>query len=83
MVFSFDLYMGVVLLKSVVKFCKANDLDELEIVKKKLQAHFPILEDDCLGNCGQCYLEGFVLFEGEFIVVTSFEELLNRLREDA
>ncbi|WP_342453778.1 DUF1450 domain-containing protein [Ammoniphilus resinae] len=64
----------------MVKFCTANDFDELELVKKKLQFHFPILEEDCLGNCGQCYLEGFVLYEGEFIAVTTFEKLLDRLR---
>jgi uncharacterized protein YuzB (UPF0349 family) len=65
----------------VIKFCRTNYSNGTAAIKEKMQndIHVEIQEDSCLGNCGQCYIESFVQVNGQFIAITSYEELVDKL----
>lgn len=66
---------------SQVKFCRTNYSNGTEFIKDKLESSLGIevQEEACLGNCGQCYLESFVVLDGEFLAITTYDELVERL----
>ncbi len=65
----------------VIRFCTTNYSNGTAAIKEKMQDNLQVevQEDHCLGNCGQCYLESFVEVNGQFIAITSYEELADQL----
>ncbi|MDO3680388.1 DUF1450 domain-containing protein [Paenibacillus ehimensis] len=65
---------------ATVKLCSSNELTKSEALKKIMRdASVDIVVKDCLGNCGQCYLERFVKVDQRIIVLNDEEELLDQL----
>ncbi|MFB6363104.1 DUF1450 domain-containing protein [Paenibacillus elgii] len=69
---------------ATVKLCSSNELTKSEALKQIVRdGSVELLVKDCLGNCGQCYLERFVKVDQRIIVLNEEEELLDQLRKAA
>ncbi|KPV57215.1 hypothetical protein QJ48_23360 [Paenibacillus sp. A3] len=69
---------------ATVKLCSSNELTKSEALKQIARdGSVDILVKDCLGNCGQCYLERFVKVDQRIIVLNDEEELLDQLLKAA
>lgn len=69
---------------ATVKLCSSNELTKSEALKQIVRdASIDIMVKDCLGNCGQCYLERFVKVDQRIIVLNDEEELLDQLLQAA
>jgi uncharacterized protein YuzB (UPF0349 family) len=66
---------------NIVKFCTTNYCNGSVTIKEKAQKnpHLLVIEEDCLGNCGQCYMEPFVKVNEKFTAVSCYEDLLESL----
>lgn len=66
-----------------IKFCRTNYCNGTAPIKEQAESNlnYQVQEEDCLGNCGQCYLESFVVVDGEFVAVSTYEELVEKLNE--
>jgi uncharacterized protein YuzB (UPF0349 family) len=68
----------------IVNVCSSNELascTELELLNQ-LSNKFKVIVKDCLGNCGQCYLEKFAKVEGRFITFNEGVEVLEQLENE-
>lgn len=69
---------------ATIKLCSSNELTKSEALKQIVRdGSVDILVKDCLGNCGQCYLERFVKVDQRIIVLNDEEELLDQLQKAA
>lgn len=66
---------------SLIKFCKTNYCNGTDQIKEEVLSSLEveIEEKECLGNCGQCYLESFVVVDDKFLVVNSYYDLMEKL----
>lgn len=66
---------------ALIKFCKTNYCNGTDQIKEEMlnRLDTEIEEKECLGNCGQCYLESFVVVDGKFLAVNSYHELMEKL----
>ncbi len=67
-------------MKHFIRFCTTNYPNGSDCIKKVAQQNpdMQIAEEGCLGNCGQCYMESFVEWNGKFFAVDTYEELLQK-----
>ncbi|MFC4768223.1 DUF1450 domain-containing protein [Effusibacillus consociatus] len=68
-------------MQNIIKFCTSNYLNGSDDIKAKAlkNPNLQVIEQDCLGNCGQCYLEAFAVVDGKAVTVSTYEELLSKL----
>ncbi|HZG57570.1 YuzB family protein [Paenibacillus sp.] len=62
----------------LVEFCTNNMHHGTDRLLQRLEAERPdveTIEYGCLGNCGQCYLEPYVLVDGEIVAAETVEAL--------
>jgi len=66
----------------LVEFCTNNTHHGTGIVARRIEAERPdaeVVEYGCLGNCGQCYLDPYVLVDGEIVEAATPEELYEKI----
>ncbi|HZG76987.1 MAG TPA: YuzB family protein [Paenibacillus sp.] len=66
----------------LIEFCASNAHHGTETIVRRLEAERPdveTIEYGCLGNCGMCYLEPYVLVDGEIVAAESAEELYEKI----
>ncbi|MFB0845956.1 DUF1450 domain-containing protein [Paenibacillus oleatilyticus] len=69
---------------TTIKLCSSNELTKSEALKQIARDGLvDIVVKDCLGNCGQCYLERFVKVDQRIVVMNDDEELLDQLLKAA
>jgi uncharacterized protein YuzB (UPF0349 family) len=64
-------------MRPIIEFCASNIGHGTEPLKNKLEQNpeYDVVEYGCLNNCGQCYLQPFVMLDGEIIEAESPAEL--------
>jgi len=72
----------------LIEFCASNAHHGTERIVRRLEAERPdveTIEYGCLGNCGMCYLEPYVLVDGEIVSAESadrlYENIVRKLNE--
>lgn len=70
----------------MIEFCRANlsngsgqVRDQLLIPDESI-GEVEVMEYECLGNCGQCYLQPFAMVEGTIVAGDTPEELLENIK---
>ncbi len=69
--------------KPIVEFCRSNlsmgsaaALNELEA-----SSETDVIEYGCLGYCGECALQPYALVEGEMVIGSTSEQLLDKINK--
>ncbi|UQZ33298.1 UDP-N-acetylmuramoylalanine--D-glutamate ligase [Paenibacillus sp. PK3_47] len=64
-------------MRPIIEFCASNIGHGTEQLKNKLEQNpdYDVVEYGCLNNCGECYLQPFVMVDGEIITADTPEEL--------
>ncbi len=66
----------------LVEYCSSNAHHGTEDVIRRLERERPdveTIEYGCLGNCGMCYLEPYVLVDGEIVSADDAESLYENI----
>jgi len=67
-----------------IKICSSNDAavcSQLGQIAEK-QHEYCIEIKNCLGNCGQCYMEKFIKADGKFIALNEDEDIFEQLTKE-
>ncbi|TLS53369.1 DUF1450 domain-containing protein [Paenibacillus antri] len=74
----------------LVEFCTNNMHHGTDTILRRLEEERPdveTIEYGCLGNCGMCYLEPYVLVDGEIVAAETaealYEKIVQKLNEAA
>lgn len=72
--------MEMIIIKKIY-ICESNLVLGTDQVKEKLEqsGEFDIEVEGCLGHCGECCEQMYVLLDGEFVSADSAEELLDEI----
>jgi len=66
----------------LVEYCASNTHHGTGDVVRRIEAERPdveAVEYGCLGNCGQCFLDAYVLVDGEIVAAETPEELYEKI----
>lgn len=68
-------------MKPIIEFCLSNLASGSQRAKEKLEndPNLDVIEYGCLGHCGKCYDEPFVLVNGEYVSGKNNEELIDNI----
>lgn len=68
----------------LVEYCTNNTHHGTGDVVRRIESERPdveVVEYGCLGNCGQCFLDAYVLLDGEIVEAATPEELYDKIME--
>ncbi|TYR80119.1 DUF1450 domain-containing protein [Priestia megaterium] len=68
-------------MKHTIKFCMTNYINGSDLIKDMAEQNsdLQIIEETCLGNCGQCYMKSFAVIGEKPVAVNDYEELLENI----
>lgn len=66
---------------TTVKLCMSNGNKYSERIREMARhcANIEVIEESCLGNCGQCYVEHFISVDGKFAATGDDDEFFRIL----
>jgi uncharacterized protein YuzB (UPF0349 family) len=69
---------------NTIKICRTNEIATSSEIKKlsSQMNDMNFIEEHCLGNCGQCYLDNFVLLNDKIISFREDEDIINKLKRE-
>lgn len=68
-------------MRPLIEFCVNSLTNDVIEIKKKLEQDpsLDVLEYGCLGNCGICAQQPYVLVNGDMVMADSADELLRKI----
>lgn len=71
--------------KPLIEFCVNNLTEDVLEIKKKLETDYAhqvdVLEYGCLGYCGMCATQPYVLMDGDVVKAETALELLEKIKK--